>query len=63
MKFPQVPNGLVDLLTQQFPDQCPRSDPGAFGLGVLAGQQQVIDLIRYHHERQQESSNVCSPEG
>lgn len=62
MKFPQVPNGLVDLLNQQFPDQCPRSDPGAFGLGELAGQQQVIDLIRHHYNRQQESNNVC-PEG
>lgn len=56
MKFPEVPHGLIKQLEQQFPDKSPRSDPGAFGLGVLAGQQRVIDLIRHHYERQQERS-------
>lgn len=61
-KFPPIPKGLVDLLSEQFPDQCPRSDPGAFGLGVLSGQQQVIDLIRTTYERQQESSIDVRPQ-
>lgn len=62
MKFPEVPKGLVDLLTEQFPDQCPRSDLGAFGFGMQAGQQKVIDLIKHHYDRQQESNHVC-PKG
>lgn len=58
MKYPEVPHGLIKQLEQQFPDKSPRSDPGAFGLGVLAGQQIVIDLIRHHYERQQERTHV-----
>lgn len=54
MKFPEVPHGLITQLEKQFPDKCPRSDLGAFGFGQRAGQQEVIDLIRHHYERQQE---------
>ena len=56
--FPSIPSGLVSLLKDQFPDKCPRSDPGAFGLGRLTGQQEVIDLISHHFEKQKEADFV-----
>jgi hypothetical protein len=58
MKFPEIPPGLITLLNTNFPDKCPRSDPGVFGLGKLAGQQEVIDLIRVHFDKQKESAFV-----
>lgn len=59
-KFPEVPQALVDHLAQLLPDQCPRSDLGAFGLGVLAGQQQVLDLLKLNLKKQEETRHVCS---
>ena len=58
MKFPEIPHGLITTLDKQFADRCPREDPGAFGLGRLAGQQEVIDVLRHHYERQQERTHV-----
>lgn len=53
--FPQIPAGLISALDKLFPDQAPRSDPGGlFEFGRLAGQQEVIDLLRRHQHKQQE---------
>lgn len=57
-KFPEIPQGLIDRLVQTFPDQCPRSDPGAFGLGKLVGAQEVIDLLKMQYQKQQEARHV-----
>ena len=58
MRFPEIPQGLITTLEKHFPDKCPRSDPGVFGLGMEAGRQEVIDLLRSHFNRQKDRSHV-----
>lgn len=60
MKFPEIPAGLISELDRRFPDRCPRSDPGAFGLGKAAGQQEVLDLLRTQFAKQQDPRHVPS---
>lgn len=65
--IPHVCSKLISELEALFPDTCPRSDPGAFGLGVMAGRQQVIDFLKTHHEKQKDLASVYaenpSPDG
>lgn len=57
--FPEISAGLITQLEQQFPDQAPRSDVGSFGFGKVAGNQEVIDLLRRHFNKQtEETANV-----
>lgn len=55
MTFPLIPAGLVSVLAAQYPDKCPRREMSAFDLGVMAGHQQIIDLLRSKYDKQQES--------
>lgn len=58
MKFPEVPKVLLDKLEDMFPDKAPRDDVGSFGFGVAAGQQQILDTLRHHYNKQQETEHV-----
>ncbi len=58
MTFPEVPKGLLDRLTDMFPDKAPREDVGSFAFGVNAGQQNVLDILRHHYNKQQETEHV-----
>lgn len=56
--FPEIPSGLLSELERLFPDKSPRSDVGAFSFGKVAGQQEVLDLLRDKFHRQQEARHV-----
>lgn len=58
MKFPEVPKVLLDALEQAYPDKAPREDVGSFTFGVKAGQQDVLDHLRHHYKKQQETEHV-----
>ena len=49
-KFPTVDLRLLEALEELFPDDLPR-DPQA-DLGRLVGQQDVLDVLRNHHRKQ-----------
>lgn len=53
--FPYVPEELLRALEQIFPDKAPR-DPNTTPtqLGVLMGQQKVLDRLRQAHKKQNE---------
>jgi hypothetical protein len=57
--FPEIPRGLIDALEKQFPDKALRHDDGGlFSFGALAGEQRVMDLLRRHFLKQQETAHV-----
>jgi hypothetical protein len=58
MKFPEVPKVLLDKLEDMFPDKALREDVGSFSFGVNAGQQNVLDILRHHYNKQQETKHV-----
>ena len=58
MKFPEIPKVLLDALEKQFPDKAPRDDVGSFVFGVKAGEQNVLDTLRHHYKKQQETAHV-----
>lgn len=52
-KFPVVPDELMKALEEAFPDRAPRdAKMTQVDLGVVIGQQKVMDLIRRHHKQQ-----------
>lgn len=56
--FPEIPTGLMKHLEKQFRDRMPRQECSAFELGKVAGQQELMDLLRLNFEKQQEPSHV-----
>lgn len=50
--FPVVPDDLLKALEKAFPDKLPRGVPDQAAVGVLVGQQKVLDLLRVHHSKQ-----------
>lgn len=59
MSFPEIPSGLISILEKLYPDKAPRQpDGGLFAFGKKAGEQEVIDLLRHHFNRQQEPAHV-----
>lgn len=54
MFLPVISEGLIDMLDRAFPDKAPR-DPNlsAGEIGVLVGQQQVLDHLRAQLKKQQ----------
>lgn len=58
MPFPEVSPGLLKRLEDAFRDRVPRDELSQFGFGKLAGQQEVLDLLRKHHDKQQERRHV-----
>jgi len=44
--YPKISNRLIECLERDFPDKLPRNYQDKFELGVLIGQQQVIDKLK-----------------
>lgn len=52
-KFPVVPDELLEALEEAFPDRAPREAVKTeCELGIMIGQQRVMDHIRRKHSRQ-----------
>jgi hypothetical protein len=52
-KFPAVPDELLKALEEAFPDKAPRkATTTQTEMGILIGQQIVMDFIRRHHTKQ-----------
>lgn len=52
-KFPFIPDDLMKALEEHFPDKAPRAATDSVcELGIMIGQQQVMDFIRRMHDRQ-----------
>lgn len=52
-RFPVVPDDLIKALEEAFPDKAPRKGVETqTELGILIGQQLVMDFIRRHHSKQ-----------
>ena len=43
--YPAISDKLINCLRQDFPDKLPRKYQDAYCLGILVGQQQVIDKL------------------
>lgn len=51
-QFPVVPSDLLAALEKAFPDRAPRKpDVTPTEVGVLIGEQRVMDFLRRQHER------------
>ena len=46
LMYPKIPNRLIVCLERDFPDKLPRAYQDSFELGVLIGQQMVIDKLK-----------------
>lgn len=44
--YPNISNKLLDCLVRDFPDKLPREYKDNYELGILVGQQQVIDKLK-----------------
>ena len=47
LNYPPVSDILIRCLNRDFPDQIPRKVVNQYELGILVGQQQVIDKLRF----------------
>ena len=45
MEYPFIPDKLIECLRADFPNVLPRKFIDAYELGILVGQQQVIDKL------------------
>lgn len=53
--FPAVPQDLLLALEKQFPNVCPPASVGLEGLRYLQGEQAVVQLLRRHFDRQNQT--------
>lgn len=44
--YPNIPDKLIECLDRDFPDKLPRAYIDKYELGVLVGQQQIIDKLK-----------------
>lgn len=44
--YPTISDKLIQCLTRDFPDRLPRDYKDKYELGILVGQQQVIDKLK-----------------
>lgn len=44
--YPSISNKLIECLDRDFPDKLPRTYKDNYELGILVGQQQVIDKLK-----------------
>jgi len=56
--YPVISNKLLDCLKFDFPDSLPRKNITEFELGVLVGQQQVIDKLLTEKKFMEGEENV-----
>lgn len=45
-EYPQISDLLIEVLERDFPDKLPREYKDNYELGILIGQQQVIDKLK-----------------
>lgn len=46
LDYPLISDKLIDCLVRDFPDRLPRNFKNMYELGILIGQQQVIDKLK-----------------
>ena len=44
--YPKISNRLIECLERDFPDRLPRNFKDMYELGILVGQQMVIDKLK-----------------
>ena len=44
--YPNISDKLIECLTRDYPDVLPRKFKDSFELGILIGQQQIIDKLK-----------------
>ena len=55
---PHVSDELISYLELYYPDECPRSEQTPFALGMQAGQQRLIDVLRHKNLRQKDQMKL-----
>ena len=52
-EYPQITDLLIEVLERDFPDKLPKNFKDMYELGILIGQQQVIDKLKAEKEYQE----------
>ena len=52
-KYPQITDLLIEVLERDFPDKLPKNFKDMYELGILIGQQKVIDKLKAEKEYQE----------
>lgn len=52
-EYPQISDLLIEVLERDFPNKLPKDYIDKYELGVLIGQQQVIDKLKTEKEYQE----------
>ena len=52
-EYPQISDLLIEVLERDFPDKLPRVYKDNYELGILIGQQQVIDKLKTEKQYQE----------
>ena len=52
-EYPQIDDLLMECLERDFPNKLPKEFKDMYELGILIGQQQVIDKLRTEKEYQE----------
>ena len=54
LRYPSVPDSLIDCLYRDFPNTLPRRELTSFEPGRLIGQQDIIDKIKFETKEEEE---------
>lgn len=54
-EYPTITDLLIEVLERDFPDKLPRKHKDDYELGILIGQQQVIDKLKTEKQYQEKS--------
>lgn len=49
--YPLISDELIKALTRDFPNELPKQQTTEFELGVLIGQQKVIDKLKFENSK------------
>lgn len=52
-EYPQITDTLIEVLERDFPNKLPKNFKDMYELGILIGQQQVIDKLKAEKEYQE----------
>jgi hypothetical protein len=52
-EYPQITDLLIEVLERDFPNKLPKNFKDMYELGILIGQQQVIDKLKAEKEYQE----------
>lgn len=53
LRYPQIPDSLIECLYRDFPNILPRKELTPFELGRLIGQQDIIDKIKFETKEEE----------